>query len=499
MLRGGGQHMEANLGSGSFLGTAWAGKTYASTWRALEGGTQPVIEPATGEEIARTAVANPADLDRAVRDAMKAQPAWAATRAEQRRDVLLKVARLLEQHADEIGGWLVREGGSVPAKAKAEIQLTGGEVLEAASLPTQANGIVFPSVPGQWSMAQRVPLGVVGVITPWNFPLILAMRAVAPALALGNAVVLKPDAQTSVAGGIAVARLFEEAGLPASVLQVVPGGGETGESLVKHHNVSMISFTGSTAVGRRVGELAGGMLKRVSLELGGNNAFIVLDDADLDAASSNGAWGSYLHQGQICMAAGRHLVHEKVAEAYLARLAERAQRLPVGDPHRAQVALGPLINKKQLERVDRIVQQSAKAGAEIRAGGTHEGLFYHPTVLARVAPGMPAFEEEIFGPVAPVTIFRDDDEAVALANASPYGLSAAVQSRSAARGLDVARRLRSGMVHVNDQTVNVDAIAPFGGMGCSGNGTRYGRTAALDEFTQWQWITVKDHATAYPF
>ncbi len=491
--------MGATAETRSFLGTAWVGKAFAGGWRSLEGGTAPVIEPATGETLAERAVAMPSDLDRAVKEASAAQSSWAATRPEDRRAVLLAVARLMEQHAEEIAGWLVREGGSIPPKAKAEIELTLGEVLEAAALATQACGLVFPSSGARRSMAERVPLGVVGVIAPWNFPLILAMRAVAPAIALGNAVVLKPDVQTSISGGVVLARLFEEAGLPPAVLQVLPGGPETGEALVKHPGVAMISFTGSTAVGRRVGELAGGMLKRVSLELGGNNAFIVLDDADIEVASSNGAWGSYLHQGQICMAAGRHLVHEKIAEAYIAKLTERAQRLPVGDPHRGQVALGPLINAKQVARVDRIVNDSVKDGAELRAGGNPRGLFYPATVLAGVRPGMPAFDEEIFGPVAPVTIFSSDDEAVALANASSYGLSAAVQSASSARGLAIARRLRSGMVHVNDQTVNVDAVAPFGGMGSSGNGTRYGRTGTVDEFTQWQWITVKDHATAYPF
>jgi benzaldehyde dehydrogenase (NAD) len=199
------------------------------------------------------------------------------------------------------------------------------------------------------------------------------------------------------------------------------------------------------------------------------------------------------------MAAGRHLVHAKVAEAYLERLSERAARLPVGNPSSGQVALGPLISQKQLERVDRIVQTSVKAGAELRTGGTHEGLFYKATVLANVKPSMPAFDEEIFGPVAPVTVFRTDEEAIALANSSPYGLSAAVQSKSISRALAIARKLRSGMVHVNDQPVNVDAIAPFGGMGASGNGSRFGAMANLDEFTQWQWITVKDAATAYPF
>jgi benzaldehyde dehydrogenase (NAD) len=489
------------VSSGEFLPAAlWTKKGFTGEWTAVDGEAKDVIEPATGERLGVTVSASSSDIARSASAAAQAQAAWAAQPADRRRGVLLEVARLLQEHRSEIVGWIVRETGAIPGKGETEVGLTIGEALEAASLPMRATGIMLPAAGhGGRSMAERVPLGVVGVITPWNFPLILAMRAVAPAIALGNAVVLKPDLQTGVTGGVIVARLFELAGLPAGVLQMIPGGSEAGEALVKDPNVAMISFTGSTRVGRRVGELAGGLLKRVQLELGGNNAFIVLDDADVDVASSNGAWGSYLHQGQICMTAGRHLVHAKIAEAYVERLTERASRLPVGNPSGGQVALGPLISQKQIDRVERIVKESVKAGAELRTGGTHEGLFYKATVLGNVKPKMPAFDEEIFGPVAPVTVFRSDEEAIALANSSPYGLSAAVQSKSISRALDIARKLRSGMVHVNDQTVNVDAVAPFGGMGASGNGTRFGAMANLDEFTQWQWITVKDTATAYPF
>src|SRR5262249_17233172 len=259
------------------------------------------------------------------------------------------------------------------------------------------------SEPGRESIARRVPLGVVGVIAPWNFPQILSVRAVAPALALGNAVILKPDLQTAVSGGVLIARLFEAAGLPDGVLHVLPGGAEPGAALAEDPNVAMISFTGSTAVGREVGATAGRTLKRVSLELGGNNALIVLDDADIEVASSAGAWSAFLHQGQVCMTAGRHIVHEAVADKYLDQLAKRAGNLPVGNPYTEEVALGPLINARQVANVDRIVNDTVSAGAEIRAGGSHEGLFYSPTVLAGVTPAMAAFREEIFGPVAPVT------------------------------------------------------------------------------------------------
>jgi benzaldehyde dehydrogenase (NAD) len=316
---------------------------------------------------------------------------------------------------------------------------------------------------------------------------------------LGNAVVLKPDPQTPVSGGFLLARIFEDAGLPAGLLCVLPGGADVGEALTTAPPVRLVTFTGSTVIGRRVGELAGGALKRVSLELGGNSAMLILDDADLDAASSAGAWGSFLHQGQICMATSRHIVHRRVADAYVEKLAARASALPVGDPFRKQVAIGPLISEKQLKRVHGIVTDSVAAGSQLITGGTHEELFYKPTVLSHVGTETPAFQREIFGPVAPVTIAEDDDHAIALANDTSYGLAAAVQTGSLERGLRVARQLRAGMVHVNDQTVHDHPGIPMGGMGQSGNGTRFGSTTNQDEFTEWQWITASGSPARYPF
>jgi len=280
---------------------------------------------------------------------------------------------------------------------------------------------------------------------------------------------------------------------------VLAGDAVPGAALAADPRVAMIAFTGSTAVGREVGVTAGRTLKRVSLELGGNNALLVLDDADLEIASSAGAWGAFLHQGQVCMTAGRHIVHESVADEYLERLAKRAQSLPVGDPFTGQVALGPLINSRQRDNVHRIVEQTVEAGAEIRTGGTYEDLFYRPTVLAGVTSTMPAFREEIFGPVAPVVVVRDDDEAVAVANDTEYGLVAAVQTGSVDRGRQIAARLRTGIVHINDQTLNNDAYAPFGGTGASGNGSRFGSQSSWDEFTQWQWVTSREQAHGFPF
>ena len=349
----------------------WTGKIFNGQWVPAHGGKLAAIEPATGETLGETGLANGEDVANAAKLAAAAQPAWAATPGHERAALIRNVAKVLEDNRAEFETWLIREGGAVPGKAAFEVGLVLGELWEAASLPTQPWGYLLPTAePGRESIAQRLPLGVVGVISPWNFPQILSVRAVAPALALGNAVILKPDVNTAISGGVLVARLFEAAGLPAGLLHMLPGEAQAGSALCTDPNVAMISFTGSTAVGREVGAAAGRSLKRVSLELGGNNALIVLDDADLDIAASSGAWSAFLHQGQICMTAGRHIVHESVADAYLDRLAAKASGLPVGDPHAGQVALGPLINDKQLTRVDRIVTATVE-GRRRTARGRH--------------------------------------------------------------------------------------------------------------------------------
>ena len=411
-----------------------------------------------------------------------------------------KAADIYEANRAEFGTWTMRETGASHSKMHHESNFAYGEMLAAATLPWQPYGSLVPTVvPGRLSMVRRIPVGVIGTITPWNSPSVLGMRVVAPALALGNAVVLKPDPQTPIIGGAMFEAVFREAGLPDGLLQIVVGGADVGEALVTDPNVSMVSFTGSTAAGRRVGELAGGRLKKVSLELGGNNAFIVLDDADLDAATAAGAFSAFQFQGQVCFAAGRHIVHESLASDYVDALQDKAQKLRLGDPYREDVQLGPIVNEKQVKRVDDIVRRSIDGGARLVTGGSHEGLFYQPTVLADVTQDLPAWTDEIFGPVAPVTTFRTDDEALALANNSEYGLVGTVYSRSISRGLSVAHRIKAGMVHVNDGPLNDEATIPFGGTGMSGNGSRYGGEANADNFTEWQWVTVRDQPPTFPF
>jgi benzaldehyde dehydrogenase (NAD) len=478
---------------------SWLG-SFLDTWEPGTGAPIEDREPATGRLLVTLKGSTADDVARAAEAAAAAQPAWAATNYQERARILRRAAEIYAANRDEFGTWTQRETGASHSKMHHESNFAYHEILNAATLPSQAYGSLMPSaVKGRLSMVRRVPAGVIGAITPWNSPSVLGMRVVAPALALGNAVVLKPDPQTPVVGGAMFAAVFAEAGLPDGLLQVVIGGADVGEALVTDPNIPVVSFTGSTAVGRRVGQLAGGMLKKVSLELGGNNAFIVLDDADLDAATAAGAFAAFQFQGQVCFAAGRHLVHRGSAEAYTDALTEKAKRLRLGDPYREDVQLGPIVNEKQLARVDDIVQRSISGGATLNEGGTHQGLFYRPTVLTDVTTGSPAWTDEIFGPVAPITVFDSDDEAVELANASRYGLVASIYTRSLGRGLAIADRMRTGMVHINDGTLNDEAIIPFGGMGDSGNGSRYGGEASLDTFTEWQWVTVRDEPPTFPF
>jgi benzaldehyde dehydrogenase (NAD) len=478
---------------------AWKGKIFTGRWQLSKGGTREVIEPATGNVLTEVGMADAEDVAEAAKTAAAAQVEWANTPADQRAAVLRRAAQLLEAHADSMRSWIVRETGSIPPKADFELHMVTGILLEAAAIATQPPGMMLPSGPKRMSFARRVPHGVIGVISPFNAPLILSARAVAPALALGNAVVLKPDPNTPVAGGFMLARLFEAAGLPAGLLQVLPGDAAVGEAMIADPNIAMISFTGSTAAGRRVGELASRHLKRVTLELGGKNSTIVLDDADLEVAASSAAWGAYLHQGQICMATGTVLAQRKIARELTERLVIKAKNLPVGDPSAGPCALGPIINARQIERIDGIVKDAVAKGAVLRAGGSYERLFYSPTVLENVNPSMRVYTEEVFGPVLTVTPFDTDEEAIALNNATQYGLSTGVITQSVERAMNFTAKLKTGIIHVNDQTVADEPWVPFGGRGASGNGGRHGGVANWEEFTQWQWVTLQDRATPYPF
>jgi benzaldehyde dehydrogenase (NAD) len=479
----------------------WTNRIFlGGAWVPGSGGSIDVCEPATGGRLGQVGRATADDVAKAAESAAEAQREWAATSHVRRAAVLRAAAALWSEHAEEISWWNVREVGTVPAMAGFALHVAEQECYEAAALPSRPYGQLLPSEEPRLSMARRVPVGVVGVVSPFNVPIILGIRSVAPALALGNAVILKPDARTAVTGGVVLARIFEEAGLPPGVLQMLPGGADVGEAMVTHPLVPVISFTGSTAAGRKVGELAGRHLKRAHLELGGNSALVVLDDADADEAANLAAFGAFFHQGQVCMTTGRHLVHERVYDDFVARLAAKASNLPVGDPATKQVALGPLIDAGQRDKVHALVTASVQRGARLAAGGTYDDLFYSATVLADAPPDAPAVVEEIFGPVAPVLRFSGDEELLRLATATDYGLSLGIVTRDVMKGLALADRMPTGIVHINDQTVADEANIPFGGVAASGTGSRFGGAEAnIEAFTDTRWVTVRNQPPTYPF
>jgi benzaldehyde dehydrogenase (NAD) len=432
----------------------WRGRIQlGGEWVTGAGGDYPVIEPATGKELGRMGAATPADVTIAAANAVAAQREWAALPHSERAAVLRRAGDLWSRHAAEISDWNIREVGAIPAMAGFALHVAAEECYEAAGLPSRASGEIVPSEEPRLSMVRRVPAGVVA-----------------------------------------------EAGLPPGVLQVLPGGPDVGEALVTEPAVRVISFTGSTAAGRRVGELAGRLLKRAHLELGGNSALVVLEDADVDKAVGLAAFGSFFHQGQICMTTGRHIVHERIYDEFVDRLAAKASGLPVGDPAAGEVALGPVIDAGQRDKVHALVTASRDAGARVAAGGEYHDLFYRPTVLAEVPVRSPAFAEEVFGPVAPVTRFADLDEAVGLAGDTEYGLSLGIVTTDVLHGLAVADRIPTGIVHINDQTVSDEANVPFGGVGASGTGARFGGAAAnIEAFTETRWVTLRSEPPRYPF
>lgn len=481
----------ALLDPASWRGSRWIG--HAGNCRE----TLSVREPASGTVLGEIGRATPLDVAEAAARASKAQPGWAALGGGQRAAILRRAADCLAANEAEYSLWLARESGSARVKVGIELAAGIGILHKAAAMLSEPQGLVLPQLPGRTSLGRRVPHGIVGVISPFNFPLILGIRAVAPALAAGNAVLLKPDPRTPFSGGALMARVLELAGLPEGLLQVLPGHGDVGAAMCEDARIAMISFTGSTAAGRRVGEACGRMLKKVQLELGGKNPLIVLEDAELDLAVESALWGAFLHQGQICMATGRILVARSVLAPFTERLLEKAGKLKAGDPVDPDVVIGPLIDAGQRDRVHALVQRSVQEGARLLLGGSHDGLIYAPTILADVRPGMAVFEEEVFGPVAAITGFDTDDEAVALASTNEYGLSAGIISRDLGRATGLGDRLDVGMLHINDQTVADEPGIPFGGRRNSGNGESIGGPANWDAFSSWQWMTLRERPTPH--
>ncbi len=495
------QHETPNHTSAFSVAADWDALYIDGEWRRVgDRDRADVRNPATGETVTTVPKATPTDVDEAYETAAAAQTDWAAASPARRASVVRAVARLLEDHEDAIKELIAVETGGTRPKQAIEHGGSVTFVYDAAQFAFRVNGRHNRSkIPGKENHIKREPAGVVGVITPWNVPLKLSLRVVAPAIALGNAVVLKPALETPVTGGLLLARLFEAAGLPPGVLNVVPGDGpNAGARTAANPTSDVVAFTGSTEVGRQVGKAAIDHFALPALELGGNNAHVVLDDADLDRAVDAGVFGSFWHQGQVCISINRHLVHESLYDAYADRLAERAAALPVGDPRDDANVIGPIINETQRDQLLEYIERTVDQGATLETGGGHDGLFVEPTVLTGVTNDMAAACNEHFGPVAPVIPFETDEEAIALANDTEYGLSGSVHAADAARAEAVADRIETGMIHVNDQPVNAEPAAPFGGMKASGVG-RYNSDWIIDELTEPKWVSVQREPRSYPF
>ncbi|MBI4445013.1 MAG: aldehyde dehydrogenase family protein [Acidobacteria bacterium] len=471
--------------------------------QSCTGGTFENFNPYDGEVIATIASGSREDAVRAIEAATGAFPKWSQSTPGERRRLFLKAADVLEKRQQEIVQILIEESGATFGWSMFQLGFTPGLLREAAAQTYTAAGEILPAdLPGAFFMTLRKPVGVVVGIAPWNAPLILSMRAVALPIAYGNTVVLKASEDAPLSAGLLVAEIFEEAGFPPGVINVLTHAREqaeeVGEALISHPRVRRINFTGSTEVGRIIAEKAARHLKRVVLELGGKNPLVILKDADLDYAVDAACFGSFLHQGQICMSAGKLIVERDISEQFAEKLAKKARRLKVGNPKDPDTIIGPLINKRALERVHSDVTGAAKAGAAILAGGKFDGLCYHPTVLSGVTSEMEIFHKEVFGPVAPIVEVSNVEEAIQCANDTRYGLSAGILTSDFDKGLAIAEKLETGMVHINDSPVHDEPQVPFGGVKESGWG-RLGGKAALEEFTELRWISVQRQPRHYPF
>jgi aldehyde dehydrogenase (NAD+) len=470
-------------------------------WR--DGSSQKVLtdrNPYNGKTIADFKLASLADLDEAYRAAATAQRVWAAINPFERRAILEKAIAYVERNEAEITDLIIEELGGTGLKAFFEIGLVKNIIKEASTYPLRMKGEILPStVDGKENRLYRVPVGVVGVISPFNFPFFLSMRSVAPALGAGNGVVLKPHDDTAITGGTLVAKVFEEVGLPKGLLNVIVADiKEIGDAFVEHPVPRVISFTGSETVGRHIGGVAGRCLKKAILELGGNSAMIVMADADLDCALNAAVFSRFTHQGQICMSANRILVHRSLYPRFLEKYVDRVSRLKVGDPRDPQTDIGPLINQAQADTLSKQIQKGIAEGARPVLQGKVEGNVVSPTIFADVRPNMWVAQNEMFGPAVCVMPFDTAEEAIGIANNSAFGLSGAIHTRNVEAGAELAKQVDSGMVHINDGTINDEPIVAFGGEKASGFGRLNGRWA-LEEFTTLKWVSVQHQPRHYPF
>lgn len=478
-----------------FIGGKWVG--------ASSGASYADHDPYTGGTFANVPASGREDAKRAVAAAANAFPAWWKTPPGEKQRLFLKAADILERRQMEIVGLLASETGCTFGFGMFQTMFTPNLLRQAASLPYQPTGEILPAdLPGAFYMGVRQPVGVVAGLAPWNAPLILSLRAIAAPMALGNTVVLKPSEESPITGGILYAQIFEEAGFPAGVINVVTHAAGQAEPVVdefmENPKVRRISFTGSTRTGRILAEKAARQLKRMVLELGGQNPLIVLADADLDYAVNATTFGTFLHQGQICMSVRRIIVERPVAKEFTDKLVAKTKSLKVGSPTEPDTVIGPLINKQALEQVKARVDEAVKHGAKVLTGGQPQGSCYQPTLLTDVPGDVMMSKEETFGPVATITVVDSADQAVELANQTSYGLSAGIMTRDADRGMALAERIQSGIVHINDQPVNDEPQVPFGGVKDSGYG-RFGGSEAIHEFTEMRWVTVQSQGRPFPF
>lgn len=458
--------------------------------------------PYNGETLVEIKQATKAQLDTAYEAAQDAQKEWAQTLPAERAALLYKVVDILDNRQDEIVDWLIKESGSTRIKAMVEFNVARAITLEAATFPNRVHGEIRPSnTPGKENFVYREPIGVVAVISPWNFPFHLTQRSIAPAIALGNAVVLKPASDTPVTGGLLLAKIFEEAGLPKGLLNVVVGAGNAiGDAIVTHDTPSLVSFTGSTPVGKHIGELAhsGDYVKPLALELGGNNPFVVLKDADIDNAVKAAVFGKFLHQGQICIAINRIIVEDDIYDEFVERFHTHVKTLKIGDPSKEETAIGPIINEKQLKSLQDKIAKAQEQGAKMILSGDIKGQVVPPHIFTEVTADMDLFRNEIFGPLVGIVRAKDETEALKLANDTEYGLSSSVFTKDMEKGLRFARGIRAGMTHINDITVNDESIAPFGGEKNSGIG-RFNGEWVLEEMTRTHWVSYQHKPRDYAF